>query len=127
MVLLLLAGCDAFTDGATRLSAQIVSEAAALQRGRDARITVVHRPERIGNTGCAEAYTVQFDKVGALVIWCKASATGKTTHSHSTSSHAREVDTRETWVIDKARGEALTIDIARGAGNGAKPVIVGVR
>jgi hypothetical protein len=125
-VMLTTAGCSRFTDGATRLAAQVGGEAEALSSAPGARITVAHRPERIGDTGCAEDYTVQFDKVGALIIWCKEAGTGRVTQSHSTSSHRRHVETAQTFIVNKLRGETLYIDIAREAG-AAKPVIVGVR
>jgi hypothetical protein len=50
--------------------------------------------------------------VGALVIWCKDES-GKTVSSHSTSYHARFVDTPQTYILEKPAGSILTIDIER--------------
>jgi hypothetical protein len=58
---------------------------------------------------------VQLDKVGMLVIWCK-DETGKTVSSHTTSYHARFVDTPRTYILDKPAGSMLTIDIERRGG-----------
>jgi hypothetical protein len=55
---------------------------------------------------------VQLDKVGALVIWCKDES-GTTVSSHSTSYHARFVDTPQTYILEKPAGSTLTIDIER--------------
>ena len=69
------------------------------------------------------AYKVQLDKVGAMIIWCKDAA-GETVSSHSTSYHARFVETPETYLIDKEAGETLTIELER---RGKRAVIVDVR
>ena len=66
---------------------------------------------------------MQLDKVGALVIWCK-DETGKTVSSHSTSYHARVVDTPQTYILEKPAGSILTIDIER---RGDRAVITVVR
>jgi hypothetical protein len=58
---------------------------------------------------------VQLDKVGALIIWCK-DETGTTVSSHSTSYHARFVDTPQTYILEKPAGSTLIIDIERRAG-----------
>jgi hypothetical protein len=55
---------------------------------------------------------VRLDKVGMLVIWCK-DETGKTVSSHTTSCHARFVDTPKTRILDEPAGSTLTIDIER--------------
>lgn len=118
---LILAGCS---DGATRLAYQIEAETAAFARAGESRATLVHRPLRRWGNGCAEAYKVQIDKVGALIIWCLDSRTGATTGSHSTSYHARFVDTPQTWIIEKKAGEALYIDLVK---RGGKAEVVAVR
>ena len=49
--------------------------------------------------------------------------TGKTVSSHSTSYHARFVDTPWTYLIDKPARSTLVIDIER---RGNRPVIINV-
>jgi hypothetical protein len=60
--------------------------------------------------------------VGALIVWCK-DATGDTVSSHSTSYHARFVDTSGTHLLQKSAGTTLTIDLERRNG---RAVISGV-
>lgn len=55
---------------------------------------------------------VQIDKVGAPIIWCR-DETGKTVSSHSTSYHARLVDTPQTYILEKPAGSPLAIGIER--------------
>jgi len=69
---------------------------------------------------CAGPYTVQLDKVGALVIWCKDD-TGATTASPGTSYHRRLVHTPQTSYLDKIAGETLTIELEQ---QGHRAVIV---
>ncbi|MGB8435102.1 MAG: hypothetical protein WCE38_12655 [Burkholderiales bacterium] len=117
-----LAGCDAFTDAATRLAYDIESGAGRLGRESGAKYRIEHvTPSKAGE--CVGPYTVQLDKVGALVIWCK-DATGRTVSSHSTTYHARFVDTPHTYILDKPAGAILTIYIER---RGRRPVIIDVR
>jgi hypothetical protein len=116
------AGCDVFTDAATRLAYDIEAGAGKLGREDGARYSIQHKtPSKSGE--CVGPYTVQFDKVGALIIWCKDAA-GQTVSSHSTSYHARFVDTPKTYILDKQAGATLTIDIERRNG---RAVITDVR
>ncbi len=111
LFLALAAGCNAFTDAATRLAYDIEAGAGRLGKEAGARYSIQHRtPSKSGE--CTGPYTVQLDKVGALVIWCK-DETGKTVSSHTTSYHARIVDTPRTYILDKPAGSILTIDIER--------------
>ncbi len=120
----LLAGCmpGFLTDAATRIAYDLESGAGRLGNAEGARYTVEHKtPSRAGE--CTGPYQVQFDKVGALVVWCKDAA-GATVSSHSTSYHARYVDTPQTWLLDKGAGATLTIMIERRSG---RAVIAAVR
>lgn len=111
VVLALLSGCGAGTDAATRLAADIEAGAAQLGARSGDHFRIEHRtPSRAGE--CTGPYTVQLDTVGALIIWCK-DASGQTVSSHSTSYHARFVDTPRTWLLHKPAGETLAIDIER--------------
>ena len=107
---LLLGGC--LTDAATRLAYDIEAGAGRVGRAEGARYTLVHRvPSTAGE--CVGPYRVQLDKVGAIVVWCKDAAGDATVSSHSTSSHARFVDTSETRIVDKPANEALVIELER--------------
>lgn len=111
------------TDAATRLAHDIEAGADRVGRADGARYTLVHRvPSSAGE--CVGPYRVQFDQVGAIIVWCK-DATGDTTvSSHSTSYHARFVDTPEARIVDKPAKDALVIDLER---RGGRVVIVGVK
>jgi len=95
-------GCDVATDPATWLAYD-------LEAG--ATYSVQHnQPSKSGE--CIGPYKVQLDKVGALIIWCN-DASGHTVSSHSTSYHARFVETPQTFTLEKPAGMALTIDLER--------------
>ena len=107
---LLLGGC--LTDAATRLAYDIEAGAGRVGRADGAKYTVVHRvPSSAGE--CVGPYRVQLDKVGAIIVWCKDAAGDTTVSSHSTSYHARFVDTSETRIVDKPANEALVIELER--------------
>jgi hypothetical protein len=113
-VFLAASGCDIFTDAATRLAYDIEAGAGRLGKEAGARTSIQHHtPSKPGE--CAGPYSVQLDKVGALIVWCKDD-TGKTVSSHSTSYHARFADTPRTYNLDKPAGSILTIDLERRAG-----------
>jgi len=104
-------GCEAITDAATRIAYDIEAGAGRLGKEAGARYSIQHHtPSKSGE--CTGPYMVQIDKVGALVIWCKDES-GKTVSSHSTSYHARFVDTPQTYILEKPAGSILTIDIER--------------
>lgn len=106
-----VAGCEAFTDAATRIAYDIEAGAGRLGQEARARYSIQHNtPSKSGE--CIGPYKVQLDKVGALVIWCKDES-GKTVSSHSTSYHARFVDTPQTYILEKPAGSTLNIDIER--------------
>jgi hypothetical protein len=116
-----VSGCGVFTDAATRIAYDIEANVDRLAAAEGAIYVIQHAtPSKPGE--CGGPYKVQFDKVGALIIWCKDS-TGQTVSSHSTSYHARFVDTAETFIIDKAAGSTLSIQIERRNG---RPVITKV-
>jgi hypothetical protein len=117
-----LTGCDIGTDAATRLAYDIEAGVGRLGGDDGARASIRHRtPSKSGE--CTGPYTVQIDKAGALIIWCKDDA-GHTVSSHSTSYHARFVDTPRTYILDKPAGATLTIDIER---QGGRAVVTDVR
>lgn len=107
-----LTGClSDFTDAATRLAYELEAGASRLGSETGARHSIQHHtPSKPGE--CTGPYSVQLDQVGALIIWCK-DAGGRTVSSHSTSYHARFVDTPRTWKLEKPAGADLTIDLER--------------
>jgi hypothetical protein len=114
--------CDFATDPATRLAYDIEAGADLLGSEDGATFNIRHvTPSKSGE--CTGTYKVQLDKVGALVIWCKDAA-GEMVSSHSTSYHARFVETPQTYLIDKEAGETLTLELGR---RGTRAVIVDVR
>lgn len=120
VAILLLSGCDIFTDAATRLAYDIESAAKKLKNHGD-RFTLRHEtPSKRGE--CSGPYTVQLDKVGALVIWCK-DENGEILSSPGTSYHRRFVQTPETHYLNKEAGETLVIELEQ---QGSKAVIVKV-
>lgn len=112
MTVPMLAGC--LTDPATRLAYDIERGASQLPHEDGARHTVEHRtPSKAGE--CEGPYTVQLDKVGALIIWCRDAA-GATVSSHSTSYQSRFIDTPQTWILEKTAGTTLNIILERRGG-----------
>jgi hypothetical protein len=115
-------GCDVATDPATRLAYDLEAGTGRLGREAGATYSVQHnQPSKSGE--CIGPYKVQLDKVGALIIWCN-DAFGNTVSSHSTSYHARFVETPQTYIVEKPAGTALTINLERRIG---QPVITNVR
>jgi hypothetical protein len=104
-------GCDVATDPATRLAYDLEAGTGRLGREAGATYSVQHNtPSKSGE--CVGPYKVQLDKVGALIIWCN-DASGHTVSSHSTSYHARFVETPQTFILEKPAGTALTVDLER--------------
>jgi hypothetical protein len=118
---LLATGC--FTDAATRIAYDLEKGAGRLGRAEGARLTVDHRtPSKAGE--CEGETTVQMDKVGAIIVWCKGKDGVETVSSHSTSYHRRFVETPQTYILEKKAGEALRIELER---RGGRVVIADVR
>lgn len=109
-----MTGCGTSTDAATRLAYDI--EAGANQLGSEdgSEFSIQHRTPSNPDQ-CTGPYQLQLDHVGAMIIWCKDAA-GETVSSHSTSYHARFVDTPQTFLLDKESGTTLTIDLERRGG-----------
>lgn len=106
----MLAACDLLSDGATRIAYAVEDGAKHLGPEAGARYSVRATPAK--GTECTGPYRVQFDKAGALIVWCRNDA-GDTVSSHSTSYHARFVDTPITYIVDKPAGVPLLIDLER--------------
>ncbi len=109
--LVLLTGCDVGTDAATRLASDIKAGTSRLGKEAGTKYSIQHQtPSKLGE--CDGPYKVQLDKVGALIIWCKDAA-DHTVSSHSTSYHARFVDTPQTYIVEKPANSILTITLER--------------
>ncbi len=117
----LLSAC--FTDAATRLAHDLEAGAGKVGRNEGSRYTIVHRvPSKRGE--CEGPYRVQFDRVGAIIIWCKDASGDKTVSSHSTTAHGRHAEIADTRIVDKPKDETLLVDLQRRSG---RVVIVDVR
>jgi len=115
-------GCSTSTDAATRLAYDIEAGAEQLGSEDGAEYSIQHHTPSNPDQ-CTGPYKLQLDHVGAMIIWCMDAA-GETVSSHSTSYHARFVDTPKTLLLDKAAGTTLTIDLER---RGGRAVIKDVR
>lgn len=113
LVLAALTGCDILTDAATRLAYDMEAGVGNLGHESGARYSIRHRPADADE--CSGPYTVQLDKVGALIVWCKDTA-GNTVASGSTTWHSRFIDTPQTHIVEKDAGTTLVIEIERRAG-----------
>lgn len=111
------------SDAATRIAYDIEAETQSLSKTNSSAYTIQHKPTPWPD-GCPHGYKVQFSKASALLVWCMDSPTALATSSHSTTYHLRFVDVPETFMIDKAKGEMLFIDVEK---HGARPSIVRLR
>ncbi len=117
----LICACgDAFTDAATAIAFDLEAAAGPFEQSSAAVTTIVHVPSaRRGK--CADDYRVQFSRASALVVWCGAPGNpSETLSSHTTTYHLIFVQVPETIIVDKKRGESLSIELAKGPG---KPAI----
>ena len=118
LLFLLPSSCDVFTDSATRLASDLKYASKQLTKEGD-KFTLRHNmPSR--RDECDGPYTVQLDKVGALVFWCK-DETGEVLSSPATSSHRPFVETPKTYYLQKQAGETLVIQLEQ---QGSRAVIV---
>lgn len=119
LIIVSYAGCDIISDPAIRLDDAIDSSVARLGNDEGDMLTIRYQPD-IDKTG---SYRVQFDKVGALIVWYD-DAKGKVIDSGSTSHIARYVDIPRTLIIDKPADSALFIVLQRRHG---RAIISGVK
>lgn len=120
--LALAAGCDRFTDAATRLAYDMEAGASVLGKEEGARYSIQHHTPS-ADWQCTGPYVIQFDSDRGLVIWCKDEA-GNTVSSHSTSYADRFVHTPRQYILNKPAGSTLTIDIER---RGGRAVVTDIR
>ncbi len=116
-----MSGCDVLTDSATRLAYDIEADVDNLGHEQGAKYSIKHTPAEADE--CSGPYTVQLDKVGALIVWCK-DASGSTVASGSTTYHSRFIDTPQTYILEKQAGTTLIVEIERRNG---RAVVTNVR
>lgn len=109
---------DFLTDAATRLARDLKDGAGRLQSSGATSRVVIHEMRR-SPEGCAHGYRVQLSAASTLVVWCKGMDGLQTVSSHSTTSHLPQVDVPHTWIVDKAGGETLHVELTRTAGKPA--------
>jgi hypothetical protein len=120
--LLWSSACSLLEDPATSIAFTIESEVRHLGNAEGARYTIRYEPPaKLAANG--DSYLVQFDKVGALIVWYM-DANGKVTESATTTFYARFLVTPQTYKLDKPGNAALLIDLER---QGSKAVIIDVR
>jgi hypothetical protein len=120
--LLWLTGCGLLNDPATRLAYAIEAGVRHLGSEEGDRYAIRYEPPS-NLRAHGGSYSVQLDKVGALIVWYK-DASGKVVAGGSTSYHSRFVDTPRTFKIDKPGSASLVIEIER---KGGRCVITDVR
>jgi hypothetical protein len=115
-----LSSCSFFKDPASALVSAIETGARELESSAAFKSTIVHPPSP-SSGDCPDAYRVQLLQQGPLTVWCLApDDPAKIVSTHITTSHLKYVDVRDTTIVDKKRGEPLSIELAKSAG---KPVI----
>jgi len=120
MCVLALGACSVLLDAATSIADDIETGAKRLQSSSDAELTIVHTP-KASRSDCADAYRVQFTRDSLIGVWCYApDDPSKVVSSHTTTYHLNYVDVPETTILDKKKGEALSIELEK---TGGKPVV----
>lgn len=121
----LLAMCvvSACTDAATRVAYDLERGGKELRRSAAASLVVDHAPE-LTPEGCPGGYTLQLSEASALLVWCRDSAEGPATSSHTTTYHLNYVTVPETFRIEKGAGEHARIELTREDGD---VVVTGLR
>jgi hypothetical protein len=115
-----LCACHVLDDAATSIAYDIEAGVGRLEHSSDPALTSVHAPTA-SRGDCADDYKVQFSRASALVVWCYAPGDPeKVASSHTTTYHLNYVDVPETTIVDKKRGDPLSIEIAKSPG---KPVV----
>ena len=121
LIMVPLTACvDFLADAATAIAYDIESHTERFARSGATTTTLVHVP-KASRGGCTDGYRVQFSRAAGLVVWCWApGSTTESVSSHITTYHLRFVEVSETIIVDKPRGEPLSIEITKGR---HKPVV----
>lgn len=111
LLVLTLTGCSILEDEATNIAYDIERGIVRLGRTEGASHVIVHDARsRAGPE--VRTIKVQFDKVGALIVWYM-DANGTVVDSGSTSYLSRFVDISETIIRDKPIDSPFNIEVQR--------------
>ncbi len=122
LVALCVAGCSVLQDAATSLAADVEDGAGRLSAREGATRYVWHDAgARAGPA--ARTIRVQFDRVGALIVWY-LDGEGNVLESGSTTHHSRYVETPETLLVDLPIDAPVRIELRR---RGGRAVVTEVR
>lgn len=114
LVVLCFSGCSIFEDAATSIAYDIERGVSRLGSREGSTHVIVHNAK--ARTGAdARKIKVQFDKVGALIVW-HMDANGKVLESASTSYLSRFVDIPETIIADLEISSPVSIELQRRSG-----------
>jgi hypothetical protein len=112
--------CSLLFDAATSIADDIETGSKQLRSSSDSELTIIHTPQ-VSRSDCADAYRVQFSRDSLIAVWCYApDDPTQVVSSHTTTYHLNWVDVPETTIVDKKKGESLSIELVKGAG---KPVV----
>ena len=122
LLTIIVSACHYLTDGGTRVGSQLEIGADKLADDEGSTYTVTGITPATSND-CYGPYRVQFDKVGAIIVWCydNDSPDHHVVGGGSTTHAVAYVDTPKTWTIDKPAGATISVDLRRSHG---RPAIV---
>lgn len=114
LIVIYLAGCSMFEDSATSIAYDIERGVRRLGSSEGSTHVIVHDAKPRAGAD-ARTIKVQFDKVGALIVWY-IDANGKVLESGSTSYLSRFVDIPETIIADLQIASPVSIELQRRSG-----------
>jgi outer membrane lipoprotein-sorting protein len=115
-----LLACSVLLDAATSIADDIETGSKKLRSSSDSELTIVHTPHA-SRSDCADAYRVQFSRDSLIAVWCYApDDPTRVVSSHTTTYHLNFVDVPDTTIVDKKKGEPLSIELVKGAD---KPIV----
>jgi hypothetical protein len=114
LTLLCLCSCSVFEDSATSIAYDIERGVRRLGSKDGSTYVIVHDAKARADAE-ARTITLQFDKVGALIVWY-IDADGKVLESGSTSYLSRFVDIPETIIVDLQIASPVSIELQRRSG-----------
>src|SRR5262249_25683038 len=108
--------CSVLFDAATSIADDIETGAKRLESSNERELTIVHIPQA-SRSDCADSYRVQFTRDSLIGVWCYApDDPTKVVSSHTTTYHLNYVDVPETTIVDKKKGEPLSIELTKSPG-----------
>lgn len=111
IIVLCLVSCSIFEDAATSIAYDIKSGVRHLAKADGSTHVIIHDAKSRAGAD-ARTIMVQFDKVGALIVWYK-DMDGKVLESGSTSYLSRFVDIPKTILMEKPIDSSLKIEVQR--------------